>query len=115
VATWSPSTKRVAVPPFAEPAAVIGELHAQLVLADIEWLLGGDGGALQAEEAVVVGRAAVLEGEHPAAGHAALVDDHPARVLVGDDQLGGDRMRLVLDAEDGVLGWLFVRSLEADA
>jgi hypothetical protein len=47
VATWSPSTKRVAVPPLPEPAAVIGELHVQLVLADIEWLLGGDGGALQ--------------------------------------------------------------------
>jgi hypothetical protein len=48
-----------------------GRLHAQLMLAGGEWLVGGDGGALQAEEAVLVGRAAVLEVQHPAAGDAA--------------------------------------------
>jgi hypothetical protein len=51
---------------LAEPAAVVGELHAQLMLAGAQGLLGGDGGALQAEEAVVVARAAVLEVQHPA-------------------------------------------------
>ena len=58
---------------------------------------------LQAEQVVAVGWAAILHVEAPTAEHASLRDDDALGAVFGDDDLGGDRVRLVLDVEDDVL------------
>ena len=61
---------------LGQSAAVVGELHADLVLAGGDGLLPVDLEALEAEEVVAVGRAPLVEVEAPAGVGAALGDDH---------------------------------------
>jgi hypothetical protein len=59
--------------------------------------------ALEAEEVVVVRRSALVEVEAPACVGAALGDDHAPSTLVGDGDLGGHGVGLVLDVDGRVL------------
>src|SRR4051795_6652576 len=88
---------------LAEPSAVVGELHPHLVGADRHGRLGLDVEASQSGEVVAVLRLAVVEVEGPAGERAALGDDHPGPAAVGDVDVGGHRVRLVLEVDDRVL------------
>lgn len=96
---------------LAEPVAVVRELDSYLVVTGWEWLGCCDRRSFEAEEAVVVSGTSVLQVQGPAAGDASLVEDDAVRAAVGDHDLGGDRVRLVLQAGHGVLGQAARRSL----
>src|SRR4029078_12494533 len=81
-----------------EPAAVVRELHPDLVLSGGDRGLAIDLELLETEQVVAVGRAAILRVDGPAAERSAL-RDHDA---VGDRTLGavtrrGGRVGSVLD------------------
>ena len=68
---------------FAQPTAVIGELHANLVAAGGDRVVGLDGELLDAENVVHELGFAVLGVQAPAAETAALGDDHATRARLG--------------------------------
>ena len=72
--------------------AVVGELHAQLVLAGGHRLGAADAEAGHTEEVVAVARPALMEIQRLAAERSALRDQHAVRAAVGDFELGGDRV-----------------------
>ena len=61
---------------LAEPAAVVAELQADLVVTGRKGVVGAYGESAQAEQVVAVGRPALVDVEAPAAEGAALGDDH---------------------------------------
>ena len=73
---------------LAEPAAVVGELDPDLVLAGRDRLGTVDLELPEAEQVVAVRRLAVLAVDAPAAEGAALGDDRPGRTALGDHHLG---------------------------
>ena len=88
---------------LAQAAAGVGELHAHLVLAGRDRLLGPDDEVLQAAPVVAVLELAVLGVQAPAADVRALGDDHAFGALLRHHDLGGDGVRLVLEVENAVL------------
>ena len=88
---------------FAKAASIVGELHPHLVLACRDLLLPFDLGILQAEQVVAVGRTAFLRVDAPTPEDPSLCKDDALRAVLRDDDLCGDRVRLVLDVEDDVL------------
>src|SRR5215212_6480176 len=82
---------------LGQPAAVVGELHPQLMLARRDRPVADDLEPLQPEQVVAIGRPATGGVQAPATEGAALGDDHPGGAAVRDDQLGGDRIGLVLE------------------
>jgi hypothetical protein len=58
-----------------------------------------DAEAGHAEQVVAVARPALMEIQRPAAERSALRDQHAVRAAVGDLELGGDRVCLVLDVQ----------------
>src|SRR6476620_6630772 len=101
--TSVPSWYRVTVPPLAQAAAVVGELHAHLVRAGWDRRGGFGGDRPYAEDVVDELGSAVLGVDGPSAEAAALCDDHAVGAALGDVELGGDGERLVLDADPAVL------------
>src|ERR1039458_9136273 len=87
---------------LAQAASIVGELHPNLVLARRNRLFAFDLRTLDAEEVVVVGWAAILHVDAPASEHTSLRDDDALCTALGNDNLSGDRMRLVLDVQDNV-------------
>src|SRR6185312_6160445 len=77
-----------------EPASVVGELHPHLVRPGREGGAALDLEALQAEQVVAVRRLPGLGVEAPAGERAALGDDDALGAVLGDDDLGRDRVRL---------------------
>ena len=75
---------------LGQTTAVVGELHADLVLAGGDGLLSVDLEALEAEEVVAVGRPAFVEVEAPAGVRAALGDEHSLGAALGHVDLRGD-------------------------
>src|SRR5215212_3614817 len=82
---------------LGQPAAVISELGADLMLARRDRPVADDLEPLQPEQVVAIGRPATGGVQAPATEGAALGDDHPGGAAVRDDQLGGDRIGLVLE------------------
>ena len=88
---------------LGQPAAVIGELHAHLVLALRNRFRGLGREFVDAQHVVGELELAVLGVHAPAAELAALRDDHAVGGLAADFDFGGDGERLVLDADHAVL------------
>ena len=86
-----------------QPAAVVGELHPDLMCALRDRLLGLGRELPDAEQVVDEARRAVLGVERPAPEAPALGDDRAVGRAIGHDDLRGDGERLVLDAEDAGL------------
>ncbi len=84
---------------LGEAAAVVFELHPDLVLAGRDRLVGFGEVVLDAEEVVAVLELAVLDVERPATDRAALRDDHALGAAFRHVDLGRDRVRLVLERE----------------
>ena len=105
-----PFTRRFAVDEemndaaLAQAAAIVLELHPELVLAgsDRGGALGEE--SLDAEEVVTVLQPPVLRVQAPAADAAALRDDDAFGRLGADFDFSGNRVRLVLDVEGGRFG-----------
>ena len=92
------------VPALGQAAAVVGELHAHLMRAGRNRRVAVDLEALQPEQVVAVGRLALVQVERPTRERAALGDDDAVGSAVGHDDLGRDRVRLVLEVDHRVLG-----------
>src|SRR5215469_7104486 len=88
---------------LADTATVIFELVADGVLALRQWLRRTRIHALEAKKVVAVSWHAPAEKQGPAAEATALCDDGAARLGIGYGNLGGDRVRPVLDVQNGVL------------
>ena len=101
--TFSPSRKRTDVAALSEPTAVVRELDADLVLAGGDRRFAVDLELLEPEEVVAVRRLALVGVERPTAERATLRDDHALGAALRHLDLGRDRVRLVLERDDGVL------------
>src|SRR6185436_17342667 len=84
--------------------AVVGELHADLAFPGRNWLLGLGGEQMKSEHVVGELRLAIFGVDTPSSEAPTLGDDHAFRAGVWDIDLRGHRERLVLDADDAVLG-----------
>src|SRR6185503_15048823 len=89
-------------PTLAEPAAGVLEFHANLVVARRYRLRAHDVRVVDAQEVVTVFEPAVLAVQAPAADVRALRDDDPFRARLWYVDVGGDRVRLVLDVDHRV-------------
>src|SRR5439155_25158383 len=85
-------------------AAVVGELEADLMLAAGQVDIAVDLESTDPEEVVVVGRLAFVRIDRPAPERAALGDDDAVRPALRHLDLPSDRMRLVLQHYQRVLG-----------
>ena len=88
---------------LAAAVAVVGEVHRDGRLAGREPLGAVDGVLLQPDEVIGVGGPAVLHVQAPAAEAAALGENHAVGGAGGNLDVRGDRHRLVLDVDEGVL------------
>ncbi len=88
---------------LADAATVVVELHPHLTGAGFERRVAADEVVLDAEEVVAVRRPALVEVQAPATGDAALDDDRTVGATLGDLDLGGDRVGLVLERQDRTL------------
>src|SRR5262249_21214558 len=86
-------------PALRDAAAVVRELHPHLMRPGRNGLTPFDDRLLQAEEVVAILRFAVLRVQAPAAGDPADGDDDAFGTGCGHLDLGGDRMRLVLQVQ----------------
>ena len=88
---------------FPEPAAVVGELGPDLVLTGGNRLASVRLELLEPEEVVAVRRPAIGHVQAPATEGSPLGHDRATRPALRHDDLGGHRVRLVLEHHDRVL------------
>src|SRR5215210_6086594 len=89
---------------LCQAAAVVGELGTNLVLTWRHGIAGLGGEDVDPKQVVGELRLAVFGVETPAADGPTLGDHRPAHALLGHDDLDRNGERLVLHAEDAVLG-----------
>src|SRR5208282_3837427 len=88
---------------LAKTAASVGKLHAHLVLARRQRLLGFDEEVVHSRHVIAVFELAVFRVKAPPADVRALGDDHALGTRLWDLDLGGDGVGFVLDVQDAVL------------
>ena len=89
---------------FCESAAVIVELGTDLMFARPHRFLTVNLESLCSKQVVAIDRFTVEHVKNPAAEGASLGDYDPVGFFVSQHDLGGNRMALVLDVDDAVLG-----------
>src|SRR5580698_3614293 len=88
---------------LGQPASIIGKLHSYLVLTGRNWLARLRGKRLETEEVVRELCFSALGVKTHATERATLVNDDAFRSFRRHFNLGGDRKRLVLHNQNGVL------------